>query len=143
VAVIFIRPLQGVPIWGVTRWITPSKALIQLSMRGKYEDIFWFTFFHEAGHILRHRKSEVFMETNGLKNNLENDADEFAQKILIPRTHWRPFIATRQHYSKQDIETFARQMGISPAIVVGRLQHERLLPLTHLNALRQKYDVID
>jgi HTH-type transcriptional regulator/antitoxin HigA len=139
VAVIFLRPLRGVPVWGVTRWITPSKALIQLSMRGKYEDIFWFTFFHEAGHIIQHGKSAVFMETDRLKDDRENEADEFAQKLLIPQSYWRPFTSSRRHFSSQDVEALARQLEISPAIVVGRLQHEKLLPKTHLNKLRRKY----
>jgi len=143
VAVIFIRPLRGVPVWGVTRWITPSKALIQLSMRGKYEDIFWFTLFHEAGHILQHGKSAVFMETDRLKDNQEIEADEFAQKLLIPQSFWRPFISSRRHFSSQDVEALARQLEISPAIVVGRLQHEKLLPKTHLNKLRRKYNITD
>ncbi len=56
VAVVFTKKLKGVPVSGATRWLRPDKALIQLSHRGKLEDIFWFTFFHEAGHILLHAK---------------------------------------------------------------------------------------
>ena len=44
---------------GATRWLTPEKALIQLSLRHKSDDQLWFTFFHETGHVLLHGKRVV------------------------------------------------------------------------------------
>ena len=46
---------------GVTRWLNDGKAVIQMSIRGKRSDIFWFTFFHEACHVLRHRKQRLII----------------------------------------------------------------------------------
>lgn len=56
---------------GATRWISPSKAVIQLSLRYKWEDIFWFTFFHEAGHVVLHQKKQVFVEPQKPREGLE------------------------------------------------------------------------
>ncbi|TAL36606.1 MAG: addiction module antidote protein, HigA family [Spirochaetes bacterium] len=140
IALVFVPPLKGVPVYGVTRWLNPERALIQLSLRGKYEDIFWFTFFHEAGHILLHGKRDVFIESNIENNSKENEADSFARDILIPQEEWEKFIQANI-FSAEKIKTFAKEMNISPAIVVGRLQHERKIAFAQLNGLRRKYEL--
>ncbi len=72
VAVAIVPPLAGVRAYGATRWLHSTKALIQLSLRGKTDDHLWFTFFHEAGHVLKHGKRAVFME-DGECGNLEKE----------------------------------------------------------------------
>jgi len=138
VAVVFVPPLKGVPVYGVTRWLTPEKALIQLSLRGKYEDIFWFTFFHEAGHLLKHGKKDIFIESDGYTSDKEEEADRFASNLLIPTLEWRRFIATGHYRAKSAVRVFANALDISPAIVVGRLQHDGLLPYSYMNDLRKR-----
>ncbi len=138
VAVVFVPPLRGVPVYGVTRWLTPEKALIQLSLRGGYEDIFWFTFFHEAGHILKHGKKDIFIESDGFTNDKEEEADQFASNFLIPSIEWKRFITAGNFRTKSAVRAFANDLDISPAIVVGRLQHDSLLPYTHMNDLRNR-----
>ena len=64
VAVVFVQELPNTGISGSTQWLTPTKALVQLSLRYKTDDQLWFTFFHEAGHILAHGKRQVFLETD-------------------------------------------------------------------------------
>ncbi len=61
VAVVFVPELRRLPVWGATRWLSPGRALIQLSLRYKTDDHLWFTFFHEAAHILLHNKRDVFV----------------------------------------------------------------------------------
>ena len=142
VAVVFIPSLKGVPVFGVTRWLTPEKALIQLTLRGKYEDIFWFSFFHEAGHILLHGKRDIFIESSDKIDFKEDEADTFAKNILIPQKKWNDFIVPKSYFSKNEVINFATQLSVSPAIIVGRLQHERLVPHSHMNNLRRKYEII-
>ena len=62
VAVIFVEEVPGARACGVTRWLTPAKALIQLSLRYRTDDHLWFTFFHEVAHVIRHGKTEVWIE---------------------------------------------------------------------------------
>lgn len=73
---------------GVARWLNPHKALIQLSLYGKTNDRFWFTFFHEAAHILLHSKKDIFLdEFDGgekLESEQEKEADRWASEFLIP-----------------------------------------------------------
>ena len=63
VAVVFVPELPNTGICGATQWLTSMKALVQLSLRYKTDDQLWYTFFHEAGHILLHGKRRVFLET--------------------------------------------------------------------------------
>jgi Zn-dependent peptidase ImmA (M78 family) len=112
--------------------------MIQISLRGRFEDHFWFTFFHEAGHILLHGKKDIFIERSQGEDEKEREADQFARNFLIPLGAWQSFLAAGNCRSAEDVEAFAAKMDISPAIVVGRLQHEGHLPHSHLNGLRRR-----
>ncbi len=138
VAVVFVQELPGAGICGATRWLTSTKALIQLSLRYKTDNQLWFTFFHEAGHILLHGKRQVFLEL-GLENDetAEKQANTFAANTLIEPAQWRQFVTQNTHYTKADIQAFAQKVGIASGMIVGRLQHEKLLPFTHCNDLKR------
>jgi addiction module HigA family antidote len=138
VAVAFIPELKGCRASGVTQWLTPEKALIQLSLRYRTDDHLWFTFFHEVGHILLHGKREVFVEWDGVDSEKEKQADRFASESLIPLAHWKA-IRSMGIQSKAAIRKIAAEIGVAPGIVVGRLQHEDLLPPSHCNDLKRRY----
>jgi addiction module HigA family antidote len=127
VAVIFTPELSGTRVSGATRWLSPDKALIQLSLRYKTNDHLWFTFFHEAGHILLHGKREVFLEGEKSEDGKEKDADRFASNVLIPAGEYRKFVE-RGLRNQGEIRRFAERLGIAPGIVVGRLQHDEIIP---------------
>lgn len=135
VAVVFVPELPKAGVYGATRWIG-NKAVIQLSLRYKSNDHLWFTFFHEAGHILKHGRKEIFIEGNGLDNEKEEEANAFARDRLIPQAALRKFIQSWDGRSLAPIETFAQKIKIAPGIVVGRLQHDKLLPNSHGNGLK-------
>ena len=139
VAVVFVPELTGCRASGVTQWLTPEKALIQLSLRHKSDDHLWFTFFHEAGHIVLHGKKEVFVEWDTPDSDKEQHANRFAAETLIPAPHWRR-IRSLGRYSKALVRSLAAEAGVSPGIVVGRLQHDKLLPLSHCNDLKRRYE---
>lgn len=137
VAVVFVQELSNTGIWGSTQWLTSVKALIQLSQRYTTLDQLWLAFFHEAGHILRHGKRELFLEMNEkVRVEEENEAHTLASNILIPPTQWRQFITRGSYRTQADIKEFARNIGIAPGIIVGRLQQEKLLPYDHFNELK-------
>lgn len=140
VAVVFVPELPRTGVCGATRWLTSTKALIQLSLRYKTDDQLWFTFFHEAGHILLHGKRETFLEIEGSSNEKEQEADEFAANQLIPTSQLQQFLATYQPpcVSRAAIEQFANQLGIAPGIVVGRLQHDGVIPPQNCNGLKRR-----
>ena len=142
VAVAFVPELPKVRASGAARWITPNKALIQVNLRFKSDDQLWFSLFHEAGHILRHGKREVFVDDGGEHDDKEEDANQFAANFLIPPRDYREFTARTRHYSKAEIVDFAEQLGIAPGIVVGRLQHDGELPPANCNDLKRSFQWI-
>ncbi len=127
VAAVFVPAPDGCRASGATRWVSKTKALIQLSLRYKTDDHLWFTFFHEAGHLFKHGKKEVFLETGkGTQGAKEDEANRFAADLLIPPNDFRNFVK-RSEFTKAAIIEFAGGIDIAPGIVVGRLQHEKLL----------------
>ena len=138
VAVIFVHELPRLRTSGATRWMSPEKALIQLSLLYKMADQLWFTFFHEAGHILLHGKKDIFLEGENGKYEKEQQANRFAGDLLIPPADYRQFHARTGHFSEVEVKAFAKEIGIAPGIVVGRLQHDKRLEINHLNGLKQR-----
>ncbi len=66
----------------------------------------------------------------------EQEADKFAADILIAPDELKRFLASGQHRSQAGIQQFAKEIGIAPGIVVGRLHHDGKLPPSHCNELK-------
>lgn len=97
-------------------WRTPDRPE---SLRGKKDDRFWFTLFHEIGHVLLHSTGGLYVL--GSDDTAENEADRFAADTLIPPTLAKELPRAR---NSQAVVDFARRAGIAPGIVVGRVQRE-------------------
>jgi HTH-type transcriptional regulator / antitoxin HigA len=122
VAVVFVPELPGSRASGVTRWLTPAKALVQLSLRYRTDDQLWFTFFHEIAHVLRHGKTDVWIEaTSSPDDPREAEADKFSRDLLIPPWRARELPGLK---TADDVRRFADSLGVAPGVVVGRLQHD-------------------
>jgi Zn-dependent peptidase ImmA (M78 family) len=136
VAVVFTREIPKASVSGATHWLTKDKALIQLSLKYKTDDQLWFTFFHEAGHILLHGKKRWFVEDGAPGNeDEEQEANDFSRDLLIP-PEWERQLPHLK--SQARISQFACKIGVAPGIVVGRLQREKLLPFSHCNGLKRR-----
>ncbi|WP_319559005.1 HigA family addiction module antitoxin [Marispirochaeta sp.] len=143
VALVVVPELKGTRISGAARWLSPGRALISLSLRYKSNDQFWFSFFHEAAHILLHGK-RIFIDQkdgsdDGEDDTKEAEANEFAGNLLIPRAEYRRFIAAGSFY-EGDIRSFAEKISLHPGIVVGRLQHDGLLDYKFQNGLKEGFE---
>ena len=142
VALVFVPHLPKTHANGAVRWLDKDTVLVQLSVLHKYDDVFWFSLFHELAHPLLHGKKDVFVETTGdQKTEKEQEADDFAADTLIPPAQAERLRSLRV-YPEAAVGAFAREIGVAPSIVVGRLQHEGWLPLTHLNGLRAKFQIV-
>lgn len=130
-------PKKGCPISGATRWLSPNKALLMLSLRHKTNDNLWFAFFHEAAHLLLHGKKMVFLEFEGLNDKHEQEANQFARDWLIPpdKAEWLRSLGN----TYAAVEAFAEEIGVAPAIVVGRMQYEKYIPWKLLNKCKVRY----
>lgn len=143
VAVVFVAPFDHTHVSGAARWLNPERALIQLTCRYKTDDHVWFTFFHEAAHVLLHGKKEGFLDDQVEEHEeIEREANSFAANALVPTTLMNGFIRQKPITKDQIIE-FAAQVGVSPGIIVGQMQARQRLPLvTTLNKLKRKgYDL--
>ncbi len=128
VKVVYTPCLAKAPINGATRWLNDT-PLLQLSSRCKRNDIFWFSFFHELGHIMLHGKKDIFLENvayDAFDQQKEKEADEFAAKWLLSFEEEKQ-ITEPENLTDADIRYFAKKFGTHPAIIVGRLQHRKLM----------------
>lgn len=143
--VVFVleRPLPGVALSGVARWITPRRALIQQTLRHKSNDHFWFTFFHEAAHLLHHSRKSTFLdgsvELERHRISDEKEANAWAASFLVPPNAMRAFVAGGR-FRKGDVLAFATSQGVAAGIIVGQLQKRELIPYSALNELKLRLD---
>ncbi len=141
VAVVLVPEVKGTAAYGATRWLGTGRAMIALSTRRKTEDHLWFAFYHEAGHILLHGRRRVFLEVQtsagpgGDDERREREADRFAADRLVPPGPYARLVRSGS-FSSSAIQRFAREIGIAPGVVVGRLQHDRHVPYERYSNLK-------
>lgn len=138
VAAVAVRAPNGCRASGATRFLSPKKPLIQLSFRYLADDQFWFTVFHEIGHLLLHAHEELFLE--GLDEHhskAEDEADEFALQTLFERVGVAALDVVS--LNKFDIARLAKRAGVSPGLVVGQLQRKQRIPFKHFNYMKVRY----
>lgn len=141
VAVSIIRTPSGCKASGATKFLTPDKALILLSFRYLSDDHFWFTFFHEAGHLILHGNKSVFIEEIGSTQIVsieENEANSFAGEMLIPYELQDELANIKGN--KRKIIDLATRAGVSPGIIVGQLQHHGYAERKYLNSYKRRYN---
>lgn len=143
VTFVLVPSIPRARVSGVARWLSPTRPMIQLSLFGKTNDKFWFTFFHEAAHILLHsgtkeEKRSVFLDDSAgnIEDKSEHEANQWAANLLIPQK----FLPELSHLkNKEAVCQFARRAGIHPGIVVGRLQHSGLIEPSWMNDLKDSF----
>ena len=134
IAIVFLPHLKGTFLHGAT-FYDGKKIVLGITVRGKYADRFWFSLFHEIGHIiLGHIGQKEITEDD------EKAADRFAADMLIPREAFDCFIDNNL-YTYQSITRFSSRIGVDCGIVVGRLQNDRIIKHDKFNELRTKYDI--
>lgn len=131
VKVVHTSSLSKTPISGSTRWLKDT-PLIQLTDRYLRNDEFWFTFFHEAGHILLHGKKGIFIEKLEYSDKdkvKEKEADEFAGRWLLTNEEERGIMDAKP-FDEKKIKLFSGKFNTHPSIIIGRLQNKKLVSKT-------------
>lgn len=141
VVLLFVPAFAGTHVSGVARWLG-DRPLIQLSLLGKWNDVFWFSFFHEVAHILKHPKRAVFLDdaSSGaaVQSKEEREANQFAEDVLISPADRQRLV--RIALTAAGVRAFAQEVDIHPGIVVGSLQHMGLVDYASpLAQLRDRY----
>lgn len=141
VAVVVSRAPFGCRASGATKFLNNEKAMLLLSFRYLSDDHFWFTFYHEAGHIILHKSNAPIIEDSSSNMNYsdeEKEANIFAGEVLIPHELQSELFHLRGN--KRNIINFAMKAGVSPGIVVGQMQHHGIIDRKYLNSFKRRYD---
>jgi addiction module HigA family antidote len=141
VLVVLVPEFKETSLSGAARHLASRRALIQLSARHKTDDQLWFTFFHEAAHILEDRDGDRVDPANPaerVEDEAERAADQFARETLVDPRAFAEFREAGSFDEAEPIRRFAKEAGVSPGIVVGRLQREGLLSWSKLNDLKKR-----
>jgi HTH-type transcriptional regulator / antitoxin HigA len=120
VAVVSIKPPKGCTASGAT-FFADNKAILLLSFRHLSDDQFWFSFFHEAGHIVLHERRVFLDGDETTRTKEEEEANSFAAKILVPPEYKDEMLCLP--HDMRAIYRFSKKIGIAPGIVVGQLEH--------------------
>lgn len=141
VKLLLVKELPKSGISGAAFWIRNGEIpCIQMNLRYKKNDHFWFTFFHEAAHIIKEHKKYIFIDCEKREEtDIEKEADRMAGNWLIPEGDYQRFVERNLFY-EEDIIKFSLEMGIHPGIVVGRLQHDTKIPWNWHNKLKQSLE---
>ncbi len=118
-----------------------EQPIIALTLRYDRIDSFWFTLLHEIAHIAAGHRGRYLDDLDvQARSDEEKTADQMAQAWLIPDEAYKAFLAAHsgEHFSEAEIKDFAASIDRYPGIVVGRLQHDGLLPYSHLRRWLQK-----
>ncbi|RIZ37170.1 ImmA/IrrE family metallo-endopeptidase [Pseudomonas putida] len=138
VALVISRAPDGCPASGLAKFVSSDKALIMLSFRYLSDDHFWFSLFHEIGHLVLHGKTSTFVDGEEFEcTKEEEEANEFAALKLIPMEFRRNMRAHASNY--RSIIKFAKSIGVAPGIVVGQMQYEGILKVSYMNKLKVRY----
>lgn len=143
IALVMMPHFKNTKVHGATFWLDNDKAVIAMTLRGSFSDVFWFSFFHEIGHILLHPKREVFLEdeySNQKLKKQEDEADKFASEILISKKDYNEFISANK-LTKSSVISFSEKLDIKPSIIVGRLMHDQIIKFNdyEFSSLRDRY----
>lgn len=129
VVLLYTPKLPKVPLSGSTRWLN-NTPLIQLTARYNRNDSFWFTFFHELGHIILHGKKFISLENvdfAAADPTKEEEAHRFAVAYTFTIEQEKELLQNKP-ITEQDIIDYAEKFDTHPAMIIGRLQHDGIIP---------------
>lgn len=123
-------------LYGATFWPRPDKAILALTQRFQIFDRFWFSFFHQAGHIVQH-PGQRFLETGKGGLLQEDEADTFARKILISGHDYHALTASPPQNSKE-LMAVSETCDLPEDCLIGLLQHDGIIPGTRFRQWKRR-----
>lgn len=138
-----VKPPARCPISGVAWRLQSGQPSIALTGRHRTDDHFWFSFFHEAAHLVLHDSDTVYLDeievgTEPAHDSDEAEADSFAGELLVPPRYESAVYAARR--KPLELRRLSKEIGVSLGVLVGHLQHRGALGYrTRLNRLKHRY----
>lgn len=131
---------HGAPVQGYMYKRSDGVIKICMTIRGAFADIFWFSLFHELGHLANGDLSKIQFLDYGVDSEKEKAADKFASEKLIPQSQYDNFLV---QYSKvpnyNTITKFASEQNVKPYIVIGRMQKEKVISYYEYSFAKTRY----
>jgi Zn-dependent peptidase ImmA (M78 family) len=137
VALVVRRTPKGCYASGASALVAPDKALLLVSFRHRADDHFWFTVFHELGHLLLHQAQTFVDDTHTPEDRSEQEANKFAQSVIIPESRADEFNSLP--VQRDAILRFSVSIGIAPGVTVGQMQRAGRLSFRNLNSLKRHW----
>ncbi|MFT0892973.1 ImmA/IrrE family metallo-endopeptidase [Pseudochelatococcus sp. G4_1912] len=143
VALVVVKSPQGCRASGATRLIAPDKAMLLMSFRHRSDDHFWFTMFHEIGHLVLHQAHTFVEGEMAAYDHREDEANDFARRCIIPDDRTSEFEELLPE--KMPVLRFSASLRIAPGLTVGQMQKWRKIGPEKLNYLKRRWtwDQID
>lgn len=136
-----VRHFQGAPVQGFIKMTNSNQVILCMTIRQSFADIFWFTLFHEVGHILNGDYKNTFVDFDSVKTVSEKRADEFAGNYMIPQEAYEKFI--KESITLDTIKIFAQKCEIPSFIVIGRLMKDGIIQWNKYSSERIRYKWVD
>lgn len=144
VAFVLLPHLKNSGVNGAVKWVNDERVVLAMNNRRLDADIFWFSLFHEIGHVLQRKIKTVFVSSDEemaeANKQLEKEADEFATNRLIPSAAMKKLSPTG-YITDAEINAFAKAIGVHPGIVAGRLQHDGILKPERAAKFKERYEI--
>lgn len=143
IALEFVRAPKGCMASGAAKFVSKNKALILISFRYLTDDHFWFTFFHEIGHLLLHDATQSFIDEGEYRQDseIEAEANNFAQNLLVPENYHSRLNNIK--LNQREIIKLSIELGITPGIIIGQLQFKRKIDFSQLNIYKRKINLTE
>jgi len=138
IAFTIVENFRGAPVQGFIKRTDQGKMILCMTIRKAYADIFWFSLFHEIGHIFNGDIKQKFIDFESVKGNMEEKADSFASNTLLNFTDYKEFV-NNGDYSLESIQEFAKNQGVRSFIVIGRLQNDQQIDWNKYSREKTKY----
>jgi HTH-type transcriptional regulator / antitoxin HigA len=142
VSITTARAPEGCRASGASWFDADGRPVIHLSFRHLSEDHFWFTFFHEAAHVILHGHSHI--DSDGVQvmgedtEKQEDEANAYAQEILLP-DDIRQDILGRQAVSAKAILHAAKVAKVTAGVIVGQLEKAKVIRHGKFLFLKHRY----
>lgn len=133
------KNFRGAPVQGYISQRNDGIYQMVLTIRGAFADIFWFSLFHEIGHIVNGDigKTSRFID-DGSDSEKESAADRFAGNMLLTPESYKTFVE-QGDFSIEAIQEYAQTQNVMPYIVIGRLQKEKFLDYRTHSGYKLRY----
>ena len=138
-----VHHFRGAPVQGFIKQTNSGKIILCLTIRGKKADRFWFSLFHEIGHLLNGDLDTRFIDFDSVKSETENNADQFARDTLIDPVSYKRFIGTRNYNNLIHIKSFANSIYVPYWIVIGRLHSDQWLDWSYYANEAPSFEWVD